>query len=825
MATTEITSNLDRGLCPGNYFDYEDDETAVAQENEIAEEVAKSWDDPTFPHDGRSLYFDPLNPPKGTVEEHEMRWCSISLGEIAKCDNPLILKDDQKSALIEQGALGNNYFVNALRLIASNISYLKRLIVSTRKSNKGIYTFKFCKAGKWRYVHIDDKIPCRYSGIPNFCRNLNPNETFAMLIEKAYAKLHGCYESIAFGLVDKALMDMCYGASVRTLRSEKFEYETAKDDIFEEIELGMNENRLIGCMRKVPDPYSEDMADRKGVAMAHMYQIIDARIVVNPPTEELDELESKMICVRNLTEASGRWNGRWSYGDFAWAMYPAIAEKLTFRTREILRRRGLEEFDAVAAQRAAKPKGAVGGPTKINGNNHASSENDLGTSSMKQEMIGREGTGDGNDEPDSLALDYASRMGNSMIKNQPRAADLHWIQVDDFVEVFNRSFIIDDCFMNPNPALTIFDSQWQPGETVTGSGGQPTIEYSPVPPEKEENDEEEETKDEDDGGLDATSSKLSEGVDGKSKDKVGDHDDDDDSLNGDPVVDPDRRIINPDFTDNPMFPFSANEPCVLRVTLLQADRRWSVGRLGDEPRDTSAISFMTRNDRLGSCMKYEVGLGFLVGKLSGMKMQITTFKLKKLAACCHGLEWSSGVTAALRIPRAGRYALIPYTDVKMEKALDYRLLCAYKDGSIDFEVKDIIKEKFSLIDEVMSEEEDEDDEEMDEAALEAALDGEERSDAGMSLNLDGIVAPNELPIENWEWTEDSEEYGIRGLYSEVGVVARDIATLRTQVNRMQSALKSVMTEQARVAAEKAVLEGDVTARLAGGNRPGSRGRR
>ena len=86
-------------------------------------------------------------------------------------------------------------------------------------------------------------------------------------------------------------------------------------------------------------------------------------------------------------------------------------------------------------------------------------------------------------------------------------------------------------------------------------------------------------------------------------------------------------------------------------------------------------------------------------------------------------------------------------------------------------------------------------------------------------------APNELPIENWEWTEDSEEYGIRGLYSEVGVVARDIATLRTQVNRMQSALKSVMTEQARVAAEKAVLEGDVTARLAGGNRPGSRGRR
>jgi hypothetical protein len=40
-----------------------------------------------------------------------------------------------------------------------------------------------------RYVHIDDRIPCRQSGRVHFSRNSDPNETFAMLIEKAYAKV------------------------------------------------------------------------------------------------------------------------------------------------------------------------------------------------------------------------------------------------------------------------------------------------------------------------------------------------------------------------------------------------------------------------------------------------------------------------------------------------------------------------------------------------------------------------------------------------------------------------------------------------------------
>jgi hypothetical protein len=62
-----------------------------------------------------------------------------------------------------------------------------------------MYTVRFNKAGKWRYVHIDDRIPCDLRGQPIFARSSNPNEVWPLIIEKAYAKLHQCYEGLNAG--------------------------------------------------------------------------------------------------------------------------------------------------------------------------------------------------------------------------------------------------------------------------------------------------------------------------------------------------------------------------------------------------------------------------------------------------------------------------------------------------------------------------------------------------------------------------------------------------------------------------------------------------
>lgn len=61
----------------------------------------------------------------------------------------------------------------------------------------------------WRYVIIDDRLPCKKSSNrPYFATCNKLNELWVPLIEKAYAKLHGCYSSLISGLYDDAIDDM-----------------------------------------------------------------------------------------------------------------------------------------------------------------------------------------------------------------------------------------------------------------------------------------------------------------------------------------------------------------------------------------------------------------------------------------------------------------------------------------------------------------------------------------------------------------------------------------------------------------------------------------
>ncbi len=48
---------------------------------------------------------------------------------------------------------------------------------------------------------VDDLMPCDALGSPLFARSKDPNELWPGLIEKAYAKLHGCYEALIGGLL------------------------------------------------------------------------------------------------------------------------------------------------------------------------------------------------------------------------------------------------------------------------------------------------------------------------------------------------------------------------------------------------------------------------------------------------------------------------------------------------------------------------------------------------------------------------------------------------------------------------------------------------
>ena len=64
----------------------------------------------------------------------------------------------------------------------------------------GIYVIRFFKNNSWRYVVVDDYLAV--SKIANsrsiiFSKSKKPNEFWVSIIEKAYAKIHHCYEALA----------------------------------------------------------------------------------------------------------------------------------------------------------------------------------------------------------------------------------------------------------------------------------------------------------------------------------------------------------------------------------------------------------------------------------------------------------------------------------------------------------------------------------------------------------------------------------------------------------------------------------------------------
>jgi len=204
----DIVTEIDSGLAPGNYFNYPDHDVALQAEVDLLDGIEGYFNDEAFPADSRQLYFDPAHPPKGSLPGTSIIFNRISAGEVMDCIKPVFVTGKASTPMITQGAIGNSHFINSLRILACVPKQITSLLVSDKNASQGIYTFKFFKAGKWRYVHIDDKIPCRQSGRVNFSRNEDPNETFSMLLEKAYAKLHGCYESLVHGLIERTIMDL-----------------------------------------------------------------------------------------------------------------------------------------------------------------------------------------------------------------------------------------------------------------------------------------------------------------------------------------------------------------------------------------------------------------------------------------------------------------------------------------------------------------------------------------------------------------------------------------------------------------------------------------
>jgi len=107
---------------------------------------------------------------------------------------------------IQQRGLGNCYFLATLSAMAEFPKNIENIFYTKEANAAGCYLVSIFVNGVPTPIIIDDYIPCRY-GQPAFSTT-KTKEIWAILLEKAYAKLQGTYARTEGGQTQVACAHM-----------------------------------------------------------------------------------------------------------------------------------------------------------------------------------------------------------------------------------------------------------------------------------------------------------------------------------------------------------------------------------------------------------------------------------------------------------------------------------------------------------------------------------------------------------------------------------------------------------------------------------------
>ena len=210
---------------------------------------------------------------------------------------------------IKQGKLGDCWIMCALASLAERPELVERLFVTHQKSEHGFYQVKFCKSGEWVRVTVDDYFPCFPKDTPIFSRS-HGNELWVLILEKAYAKLHGSYTLLRGGWASEGMMDLtgCPTLNIDFTTEEGQSY-IVSDALWEILKKYDDSGALISGSTTGEDRFSEAGAPLKkgGLVPGHAYTIILVK----------EALGHRLLNIRNPW-GTFEWDGDWSDKSSLW---------------------------------------------------------------------------------------------------------------------------------------------------------------------------------------------------------------------------------------------------------------------------------------------------------------------------------------------------------------------------------------------------------------------------------------------------------------------------------------------------------------------------
>ncbi|KAF9919916.1 hypothetical protein FBU30_010373 [Linnemannia zychae] len=217
--------------------------------------------------------------------------------------NPVFFMNGVSPDDIQQGSVGDCWFVASLAVISNIPGLLEQLCVK-RNEEVGVYGFIFFKDGDWVSTVVDDQMLYKIHPLSGrrelyFSSCYEERESWLPLMEKAYAKIHGDYESLDGGYTAEGIEDLTGGIASMMFTSDILD----KDRFWEEEMKDVNKNTLMGCCIM----FEEENHEKHGIQSGHAYSVLSAA----------EYQGERLVHIRNPW-GKIEWNGDWSDQSEKW---------------------------------------------------------------------------------------------------------------------------------------------------------------------------------------------------------------------------------------------------------------------------------------------------------------------------------------------------------------------------------------------------------------------------------------------------------------------------------------------------------------------------
>uniref|UniRef100_A0A674F5D7 Calpain 9 n=1 Tax=Salmo trutta TaxID=8032 RepID=A0A674F5D7_SALTR len=259
----------------------------------------KLFEDPDFPACDSSLYYSqsvPIN----------FEWKRP--GQL--CENPEFIVGGADRTDICQGELGDCWLLAAIASLTLHKETLARVVPNDQgfdRSYAGIFHFQFWQHNRWLDVVVDDRLPAVRNRLV-LLHSASNNEFWSALLEKAYAKLNGSYESLKGGSTLEAMEDFTGGVG------ETYETKSAPTDLFNIMKKAYDRGSMMGCS------IDSEAQTASGLVKGHAYSITGLE-EVNYRGKKV-----KLIRIRNPW-GQVEWNGAWSDESREWNVIDSSEKK------------------------------------------------------------------------------------------------------------------------------------------------------------------------------------------------------------------------------------------------------------------------------------------------------------------------------------------------------------------------------------------------------------------------------------------------------------------------------------------------------------------